>query len=123
MDFFSEKLSIEMVTDKRIRKVILDIAERIKKNYNPEKIILFGSYAYGKPTRDSDIDMLIVKETKKRSMDRWFTLKKLCQDPNRGIPFSPLVFTPKELDYRLSLGDQFIKDILGKGQILYEREQ
>jgi predicted nucleotidyltransferase len=123
VDFFSEKLSIEMVTDKRIRKVILDIAERIKKNYNPEKIILFGSYAYGKPTRDSDIDMLIVKETKKRSMDRWFTLKKLCQDPNRGIPFSPLVFTPKELDYRLSLGDQFIKDILGKGQILYEREQ
>lgn len=122
MDFFSEKLSIEMVTDKRIRKVILDIAERIKKNYNPDKIILFGSYAYGKPTRDSDIDMLIVKETKKRSMDRWFTLKKLCQDPNRGIPFSPLVFTPKELDYRLSLGDQFIKDILGKGQILYERE-
>jgi predicted nucleotidyltransferase len=122
VDFFSEKLSIEMVTDKRIRKVILDIAERIKKNYNPDKIILFGSYAYGKPTRDSDIDMLIVKETKKRSMDRWFTLKKLCQDPNRGIPFSPLVFTPKELDYRLSLGDQFIKDILGKGQILYERE-
>lgn len=122
MDFFSEKLSIEMVTDKRIRKVILDIAERIKKNYNPDKIILFGSYAYGKPTRDSDIDMLIVKETKKRSMDRWFTLKKLCQDPNRGIPFSPLVFTPKELDYRLSLGDQFIEEILEKGQILYERE-
>jgi predicted nucleotidyltransferase len=111
-----------MVTNKRIRKVILDIADKIKKNYNPEKIILFGSYAYGKPTRDSDIDMLIVKETKKRSMDRWFTLKKLCQDPNRGIPFSPLVFTPKELDYRLSLGDQFIKDILGKGQILYERK-
>jgi predicted nucleotidyltransferase len=111
-----------MVTNKKIRKIILDIVEKIKRNYNPEKIILFGSYAYGKPTRDSDIDMLIVKETKKRSMDRWFTLKKLCQDPNRGIPFSPLVFTPKELDYRLSLGDQFIKDILGKGQILYERE-
>lgn len=113
---------MEMTRKKKIGGMILDIAKKIKTNYKPEKIILFGSYAYGKPTRDSDIDMLIVKKTKKKSMDRWFTLKKLCQDPNRGIPFSPLVFTPKELDYRLSLGDQFIKDILGKGQILYEKK-
>ncbi len=111
-----------MVKSKKIRKVILDIAEKIRKNYDPERIILFGSFAYGNPTRDSDIDMLIVKRTRKKSMDRWFTLKKLCQDPDRGIPFSPLVFTPKELHHRLSLGDQFIKEILQKGQVLYERE-
>ena len=108
---------------KKSTEVIIKIAEKIKKEYKPEKIILFGSYAYGKPTRDSDIDMLIIKRTKKKSMDRWFTLKKLCQDPNRGIPFSPLVFTPKELEYRLSLGDHFIKEILEKGKILYERKQ
>ena len=109
-----------MVKSKKTRKVILDIAEKIRKNYHPEKIILFGFFAYGKATRDSDIDMLIVKRTRKKSMDRWFTLKKLCQDPNRGIPFSPLVFTPKELDHRLSLADQFIKEILQKGQVLYK---
>jgi len=112
-----------MIPKKKITKVILEMAEKIKKEYKPEKIILFGSFAYGMPTRDSDIDMLIVKRTKKKSMDRWFTLKKLCQDPNRGIPFSPLVFTPKELKYRLSLGDYFIKEILEKGKILYERKQ
>jgi len=112
-----------MIPKKKITKVILDMAEKIKKEYKPEKIILFGSFAYGMPTRDSDIDMLIVKRTKKKSMDRWFTLKKLCQDPNRGIPFSPLVFTPKELEYRLSLGDDFIKEILEKGKILYKRKR
>jgi predicted nucleotidyltransferase len=111
-----------MVTNKKIRKIILDIVEKIKRNYNPEKIILFGSYAYGKPTRDSDIDMLVIKRTKKRSMDRWFTLKKLCQDPNRGIPFTPLVLTPRELKYRLSLGDHFFKEILERGELLYQRE-
>ena len=110
-----------MVKSRTIRKIILDIAEKIRKNYDPEKIILFGSFAYGKATRDSDIDMLIVKRTRKKSMDRWFTLKKLCQDPDRGIPFSPLVFTPKELDYRLSLGDQFIREILQKGKVLHKR--
>ncbi len=111
-----------MVRNKRIRKIILDIAEKIKRNYNPEKIILFGSFAYGKPTRDSDIDMLIVKRTKKKSMDRWFTLRKLCQDPDRGIPFSPLVFTPKELKHRLSLGDDFFREILERGEMLYQRK-
>ena len=111
-----------MVKSKKIRKIILDIAEKIKKNYNPEKIILFGSFAYGKPTRDSDIDMLIVKRTRKKSMDRWFTLKKLCQDPDRGIPFTPLVLTPEELKYRLSLGDDFFREILERGKILYERK-
>ncbi len=111
-----------MVRNKRIKKIILDIAEKIKRNYNPEKIILFGSFAYGKPTRDSDIDMLIVKRTKKKSMDRWFTLKKLCQDPDRGIPFSPLVFTPKELKHRLSLGDDFFREILERGEMLYQRK-
>lgn len=112
-----------MVKDKRIQKIIKGIVDKIVKAYKPEKIILFGSYAYGNPTRDSDIDMLIIKRTRKKSMDRWFFLKKLTRDPERGIPFSPLVFTPKELKYRLSLRDGFVKEILEKGEVLYERKQ
>jgi predicted nucleotidyltransferase len=111
-----------MVKSKKIRKLILDIAEKIKKNYNPEKIILFGSFAYGKPIKDSDIDMLIVKRTKKKSMDRWMEVRKMMHDPNRGIPFSPLILTPEELKYRLSLGDDFFREILDRGKILYERK-
>jgi len=111
-----------MVKDKRTQKIIKGIAKKIAREYKPEKIILFGSYAYGNPTRDSDIDMLIIKRTKKKSMDRWVFLKMLTHDPERGIPFSPLVYTPKELQYRLSLGDQFIKEIITKGKVLYERK-
>jgi len=44
-----------MVTDRKMRKLILEVVDRIKEKYEPEKIILFGSYADGKPTRDSDI--------------------------------------------------------------------
>ncbi|MBI4285708.1 MAG: nucleotidyltransferase domain-containing protein, partial [Chloroflexi bacterium] len=48
-----------MVKSKRIQKIIAEVVEKIKKEYQPEKIILYGSYAYGKPTRDSDIDLFI----------------------------------------------------------------
>ena len=111
-----------MSKNQRVKKIISEMVEKIKKEYKPEKIILFGSYAYGNPTRDSDIDMLIIKRTREKSKDRWFFLKKLTRDPDRGIPFSPLVFTPKELKYRLSLGDSFIEEILEKGEVLYERK-
>lgn len=110
-----------MVKDKKIQKIIKGIVDEIVKEYKPEKIILFGSYAYGNPTRDSDIDMLIIKRTKKKSMDRWVFLKMLTHDPDRGIPFTPFVFTPSELKQRLSMGDDFIKSILEKGIILYKK--
>ena len=111
-----------MTKNQRVKRVISEMVEKIKKEYKPEKIILFGSFAYGRPTRDSDIDMLIIKRTSKKSMDRWVFLKMLTHDPDRGIPFSPLVYTPKELEYRLSIGDQFIEEILTKGKVLYERK-
>jgi predicted nucleotidyltransferase len=51
-----------MTNDTRVRKIIIEIVERIIKEYKPKKVILFGSYAYGEPTEDSDIDVLIVTE-------------------------------------------------------------
>lgn len=110
-----------MLADKRVVKIISDIVERLKRDYQPEKIILFGSYAYGEPTEDSDIDLLIVKETNQRPIDRRVEVRKLVYDPKRTIAFSPLVYTPEEIEQRLSLGDDFINEILQKGEILYER--
>ena len=60
-----------MVKDKKMRKLIQEVVERIKTEYQPEKIILFGSYAYGTPNEDSDIDLLIVKDTDKGRVDRY----------------------------------------------------
>lgn len=108
-----------MTADKEVRKTILEIVEKIVKEYLPEKIILFGSYAYGTPDRDSDIDLLIIKDTHERPIDRRVTVTRIVSDPKRLIPFEPIVLTPGELNERLKAGDQFIKDILQRGEFLY----
>jgi len=110
-----------MVKDKKIRKLISEIVEKIKTEYQPDKIILFGSYAYGKPTEDSDIDLLIIKETNKERIYRFAEVKKLIYKPERRIPVSPLVYTPKELEERMAIGDDFVEEILEKGEVLYAR--
>ncbi len=104
------------------KEIILSIAQKIQAQYHPDKIILFGSYAHNQATLDSDIDMLIVKKTKERHIDRWVRLKKMAYDPKRGIPFSPLVYTPEEIKQRLNMGDDFIREILERGKVLYAAE-
>jgi len=109
-----------MVTNKRIRKKILEATERIKKEYQPEKIILFGSYAYGRPTEDSDVDLFIIKETNKRRIDRFCEVCRIIRDI-KGIPIQPVVFTKKEVQERLEIEDDFINEILKRGEVLYEQ--
>ena len=62
----------------KYKKTILEITEKIKKKYRPEKIILFGSYAYGEPDEDSDIDLFIIKNTRKRRIYRFVEVKKIA---------------------------------------------
>jgi len=108
-----------MKASKKTKDVILNLADRIREEYKPEKIILYGSYAYGEPRPDSDIDFLIVKNTQKRPIDRRVEVRKKVSDLRRGYPFSSLVITPGELNSRLSEGDQFIKKIMDEGEVLY----
>lgn len=108
-----------MTTNKEVRKTILEIVEKIKRGYQPDRIILFGSYAYGTPDRDSDIDLLIIKGTQERPIDRRVAVARIVSDPRRLIPVEPIVLTPEELNERLKIGDQFVKEILKKGRVLY----
>ncbi len=108
-----------MIKDESMRQMISKIVAKIKEAYSPEKIILFGSYAYGNPTRGSDIDLLIVKNTKDRVIDRMVQIYKMIDI--RKIDLSPFVVTPEELKQRLEIGDHFFKEILSKGVVLYER--
>ncbi len=110
-----------MVKDRKLRKLILEIVDRIKREYEPERIILYGSYAYGKPTEDSDIDLFIVKDTDKRRVDRFVEVSRLLYDRERRISIFPLVYTPEELEERLSIGDDFVEEVLTKGEVLYAR--
>jgi len=101
------------------RKMIQEILDKIVDTYKPEKVILFGSYAYGSPDEDSDIDFLIVKNTAERPIDRRLYIRRIVSNPKRLVPFEPIVLTNEELKERLEIGDQFIQEILVKGEVLY----
>jgi len=104
-----------------ITKIIQMIVEKLLIEYAPQKVILFGSYAYGCPGPDSDVDLLIIKETTERFIDRWVTVRRILSDPKRKFPLEVLVLTPQELSKRLAIGDQFMKEIIEKGQVLYAK--
>ena len=80
---------------KEVRQEIFKIVEKIKKGYKLERIILFGSYAYGRPDRDSDIDLLIIKDSQECPIDRRVSVTKTVSDPKRLIPIEPIVLTQK----------------------------
>src|SRR3990172_2705571 len=102
-----------MTTRHAIRKFASEIAQRFK----PAKIILFGSYAYGKPTPDSDVDLLVVMPCKGRSLDAALDVRLAVE---AGFPLDLIVRTPVELRRRLAMGDFFLREIVDKGIVLYE---
>lgn len=101
------------------QNLIQGILEKLIVGYSPQKVILFGSYAYGEPSEDSDIDLLIIKETTERFLDRWITVRRILSDPHRNIPLETIILTPSEISHRLALGDQVVEEILEKGKVLY----
>jgi predicted nucleotidyltransferase len=103
------------------QQIIEQIVRRIVEQYMPEKIIQFGSYAYGAPDDGSDVDLLIVKETNERPIDRRVTVRQIAYAPRHGLPFSPLVITPQELAQRLEMGDPLYHEIIARGEVLYAR--
>ncbi len=105
----------------KVKPILNEIVNKLKDNYDPLKIILFGSYAYGDPNEDSDIDLFILKNTNKRRVDRFVDVKRIIYNPNTRVSISPLIYTKEELEERIKLGDDFILEILQKGVILYEK--
>lgn len=105
----------------KTKQVINKIVEKLKTDYGPQKIILFGSHAYGKPDIESDLDLLIIKDTPEPFHKRWADVYELVSDIVKGVDFSPFVVTPTELERRIKIGDQFFKGIIEKGECLYAR--
>ncbi len=97
---------------------IKKISQRIVEEYKPEKIILFGSYAWGEPTEDSDVDLFIVKKTRQGFVQRHLKARKAI---GGEVAADVLVRTPKEVQERLEIGDFFIKNIIDRGEVLYEK--
>jgi predicted nucleotidyltransferase len=100
--------------------LLREIAQKVVHAFRPKNIILFGSYAYGKPTSDSDLDLLIVMETRDRPAERIRKVSDLF-DP-RPLPMDFIVLTPGEMRRRLRGFDPFLEEVLDKGQMLYGSE-
>lgn len=96
-----------------------EIARKIVREFRPEKIILFGSHAWGVPTEDSDIDLFIIKDTNKSTREVARDIDGALWE--RTIPLDIIVYTPEKVAKWLKMGDFFISDIIHKGKILYER--
>lgn len=104
---------------KEAKDIIKKISGKIQREYHPEKIILFGSHAWGKPRKHSDIDLFIIKKTKARHIDRSVEIRKILDEENRIVALDPIVYTPGETRERLKIGDDFIKKIMTRGRVLY----
>ena len=96
---------------------IADICRRIAEEFKPEKIILFGSHAYGVPTPDSDIDLLVVMQYEG---DYFLEASKIRRRLGLMTPMDLLVRTPEQLQYRLDIGDRFMREIVERGKVMYE---
>lgn len=103
------------ITPAKIRAAATKIADAV----HPDKIILFGSFAYGKPNDDSDVDFLVIMESDQSVHERMVQLSEILVP--RPFPVDIITRTPAELTERLEVGDCFFKEIMIKGKVLYER--
>ena len=95
---------------------IQEYSERIAVAFHPEQIILFGSYAYGTPHADSDVDLLIIMRFEEDSTRKAAEIRRVVR---AGFPVDLLVRTPEQLEQRIKLNDWFMREIVEKGKVVY----
>ncbi len=98
-------------------KQIEALSRQIGREFHPEQVVLFGSYAYGTATKDSDVDLLVIMPHKGKG---WRLAGKIRGRVRPKFPLDLLVRSPEQIRQRLTLGDCFLKEIAEKGKVLYE---
>jgi len=108
---------ISRITNGTISNHIAGLCQSIVDKFRPHKVILFGSYAYGTPAPDSDIDLLVVMPYAGNEMEKMVEVRRLLDS---SMPVDVLVKTPHQIEEQMGLGDLFINEVLEKGKVLYE---
>ncbi len=98
-------------------RIIRRFARQVAEHFQPDKIILFGSYAYGTPHADSDVDILVIMPAR-NELDQSV---RICLAVERNFPLDLIVRTPKNMKWRLEEGDWFLREIVSRGKVLYEK--
>jgi predicted nucleotidyltransferase len=103
---------------KRIpQKAIRDVVRQIAEQFNPQKIILFGSYARGKPRPESDVDLLVIADA---FGDQHRPSLEIRKNLNISFGLDLIVYSPARLQQRLKWGDSFLQEIIETGIVMYE---
>ena len=100
-------------------RVIRRYARAIAAEFHPDQIILFGSYAYGTPHADSDVDLLVVMPAR----DRHSQAVRIRWRLAAPFPLDLIIRTPQQLKWRLEEGESFLTEIMSKGRLLYEKDK
>jgi len=101
------------------REQIRQLCGQIASEFHPQKIILFGSHAYGKPEWDSDVDLLVIMPFKGTPHSQAVEIRSRIQ---ANLALDLLVRTPGQVKRRLEMGDSFMRDILERGKVIYEAD-
>lgn len=102
-----------MIDRYNIQKFVTQIADE----FSPEKVVLFGSYARGTASEDSDVDLLVIMPHNKRNIEQSLDITHRI---DRSFPLDLIVRKPAEIEKRLNMHDMFLTSILKEGKILYE---
>lgn len=95
------------------------LCRRIAQEFHPERVILFGSHAYGQPTPASDLDLLVVMPFEGGYFHQAARIRQHLDLP---IPLGLLVRTPEQLQHRIEMGDSFMQEIVTRGKVMYEAD-
>lgn len=98
-------------------KNIRDLTSQIAREFHPEKIILFGSYAYGQANEDSDVDLLVVLPFSGKAARKAIEIRNRVK---ATMPLDLIVRTPEQVAERLAQNDFFMREIVERGRTLYE---
>ncbi len=98
---------------------IKGFGERIGRQFGAEQVILFGSYARGKVSEDSDVDLMVIGPFEGRSVDRSVEIRMKLRPP---FPVDLLVRTAEKVQERIRMGDDFMRQIVEEGKVLYEAD-
>lgn len=104
--------------DRRPRRALDSVVRQIVEQFDPERVILFGSHAYGEPGPESDVDLMVVMETPHRQAEQ---AVRICRAIESPFALDLIVRTPTTLATRLALGDPFIHEVVRCGRVLYAR--
>ena len=98
---------------------IKEFSKQIGEQFHAERVILFGSYAQGQVTDDSDVDLLVIGQFEGRSVDKSVEIRMKLRPK---FPVDILIRTPEKVKQRIEMGDCFMQEIMKKGKVLYEAD-